>query len=87
VIYYNQGKRKTARQGKEEIMTIKVNGIEIGTITTNRSLTIEEAMYSLGYDINDQDDCRKAYENEVEGFYLDDCGNYCFDYEAAEMEY
>ena len=68
-------------------MTIKVNGIEIGTITTNRSLTIEEAMYSLGYDISDQDDCRKGYENEIEGFYLDDCGNYCFDYEAAEMEY
>lgn len=68
-------------------MTIKVNGIEIGTIATNRSLTIEKAMYSFGYDINDQDDCRKGYENEVEGFYLDDCGNYCFDYEAAEMEY
>ena len=68
-------------------MTIKVNGIEIGTITTNRSLTIEEAMYSLGYDISDQDDCRKGYENEIEGFYLDDCGNYYFDYEAAEMEY
>ena len=89
-VYYNQGKgKKPERQpkGKEEIMTIKVNGIEIGTIITNRSLTIEEAMYALGYDINDQDDCRKAYENEVEGFYLDDCGNYCFDYEAAEMEY
>jgi hypothetical protein len=68
-------------------MNIKVNGIEIGTITTNRSLTIEEAMYSLGYDITNQEDCRKGYENEVEGFYLDDCGNYCFDYEAAEMEY
>ena len=68
-------------------MTIKVNGIEIGTITTNRSLTLEEAMYSLGYDINNQDDCRKGYENKVEGFYLDDCGNYCFDCEAAEMEY
>lgn len=51
-------------------MTIKVNGIEIGTITTNRSLTIEEAMKSLGYDISNQDDC----------------GNYCFDTEATEMK-
>lgn len=93
-VYYNQGKgKKPERQpkGKEVIMEkmvkVNVNGITIGEVRTNRSLTIEEAMYVLGYDINDQDDCRKAYENEVEGFYLDDCGNYCFDYEAAEMEY
>ena len=68
-------------------MTIKVNGIEIGTITTNRSLTIEEAMYSLGYDTTDQEDCKAGYEKGVEGFYLDDCGNYAFDIEAAEMVY
>ena len=71
----------------EKMVKVNVNGITIGEVRTNRSLTIEEAMYALGYDINIQDDCRKAYENEVEGFYLDDCGNYCFDYEAAEMEY
>lgn len=71
----------------EKMVKVNVNGITIGEVRTNRSLTIEEAMYALGYDINVQDDCRKAYENEVEGFYLDDCGNYCFDYEAAEMEY
>lgn len=71
----------------EKMVKVNVNGITIGEVRTNRSLTIEEAMWSLGYDINDQDDCRKGYENEVEGFYLDDCGNYCFDYEAAETEY
>jgi hypothetical protein len=68
-------------------MTIKVNGIEIANIITNRSMTLEEAMYSAGYDINDQDDCREAYENGIEGFYLDDDGNYCFDIEAAKMTY
>ncbi|MBP5380059.1 MAG: hypothetical protein J6Y64_11045 [Ruminococcus sp.] len=68
-------------------MTIKVNGTEIGTITTNRSLTIEEAMYSLGYDINDPEDCQKGYEADIEGFYLDDSGMYFFDYESAELEY
>ena len=71
---------------KEYTMTIKVNGIEIGTVTTNRSLTIEEAMWSLGYDIRDQEDCKKGYDNGIEGFFLDDDGNYCFDIEAAEME-
>ena len=40
-------------------MIIKVNGIEIGTVCTNRSLTIEEAMYSIGYDITDEEDCKK----------------------------
>ena len=68
-------------------MKIKVNNIVIGEITTNRSLTIEEAMYSLGYDITDQNDLEKGYAKSVEGFYLDDDGNYCFDREAAEMEY
>lgn len=71
----------------EKMVKVNVNGITIGEVRTNRSLTIEEAMWSLGYDINDQGDCRIGYEKEVEGFYLDDCGNYCFDYEAAEMEY
>lgn len=64
-----------------------VNGNEIGNVTTNRSLTIAEAMYVLGYDINDAEDCEKGYNNDVEGFYFDDCGNYCFDVEAAKMVY
>lgn len=68
-------------------MIIKVNGIEIGTVCTNRSLTIEEAMYSIGYDINDEEDCKKGYENNVEGFFIDDCGNYAFDRDAAKTEY
>lgn len=68
-------------------MKIKVNGIEIAEIITNRSLTIEEAMYSAGYDISEQEDCRRGYEEGVEGFYLDDDCGYYFDTEAAYMEY
>ena len=68
-------------------MTIKVNGTEIANILTNGSMTIEEAMYCAGYDIGEQEDCRKGYEEGVEGFYLDDCGYYAFDTEAAYMEY
>lgn len=68
-------------------MKVTVNGIEIASVITNRSLTLEEAMCSAGYDINDCEDCRKAYENGIEGFYLDDDGNYCFDTDAARMVY
>lgn len=67
-------------------MKVLVNGKVIGEVTTNRSLTIKEAMYCLGYDINDQDDCKRGYYEEVEGFYLDDCGYYSFDVESTEME-
>lgn len=67
------------------MMTIKVNGTTIGTFTTNRSMTLEEAMWAIGYDITDQDDCKNGYDNGVEGFYLDDDGNYSFDVEAAEF--
>ena len=68
-------------------MTIKVNGVEIGRVITNRSLTIQEAMYAIGYDITDPADCERGYANDVEGFYLDDCLMFCFDTEAAEMVY
>ena len=69
-------------------MKIKVNGIEIANILTNRSLTIEEAMYCAGYDINDPNDCMEGYEKGIEGFYLDEaCGICAFDVDAAMMEY
>lgn len=68
-------------------MKIMVNGKKIAEIITNRSLTIEEAMYCAGWNIKDEDDCREGYENGVEGFCLDDDGGYWFDVEAAEMVY
>ena len=68
-------------------MTIKVYGQEIGHVITNRSLTITEAMYAIGYDINDEADCKKGFNNGIKGFYLDDCGNYYFDVDAAKMDY
>lgn len=66
-------------------MTIKVNGTTIGEVMTNRSLTVDEALYAIGYDINDAVDCEKGYNDNIEGFYLDDCGNYRFDVEAVEF--
>lgn len=68
-------------------MKILVNGKVIGEIVTNRSMTIEEAMYIHGYDLNNIEDLKRGYEDDVEGFYVDDFGNYAFDIEAAEMVY
>lgn len=68
-------------------MKIRVNGIEIAEVYTNRSLTIGKAMYAAGYDISDPADCEKGYTDGIEGFYLDDDGNYCFDEESAEIVY
>ena len=67
-------------------MKIKVNGTVIGEVVSNRRLTLAEAMYAIGYDINDQDDCKSGYANGVEGFYIDDNGEYAFDVDAAEFE-
>ena len=68
-------------------MKITVNGELLGTVLTNRSLTIEEALWTLGYDLNDAADMERGYNNDVPGFYLDDCGNYQFDIDAVKMEY
>ena len=68
-------------------MKVIVNGKVIGEVTTNRSLTIDDVMYALGYDINSPDDCEKAYATGVEGFYLDDTGEYYFDPDSVQMKY
>ena len=44
-------------------MKVLYNGEVIGSILTNRNMNIEEALWSLGYDINNPDDCQKAYED------------------------
>lgn len=68
-------------------MRIVVNGKQIVEITTNRftNITFEQVMKIGGYDLESQEDMKRGYENEIEGFYLDDCGNYAFDFENAEM--
>ncbi len=68
-------------------MKIIVNGVCIANITTNRSMATAEAMLAFGYDITSDEDCKAGYERGIEGFYLDDFGNYLFDEEAAELVY
>lgn len=57
-------------------MKVLYNGEVIGSILTNRNMNIEEALWSLGYDINNPDDCQKAYEDGFAAAYIDDFGKY-----------
>ena len=64
----------------EKIINVLSNGTKIGEV---RSLTAEESLWSLGYDVNSQEDCQKAYEK---GWgCLDDEGNYFIDTENIEF--
>ena len=67
----------------EKIINVLSNGTKIGEVRTNRSLTAEESLWSLGYDVNSLEDCQKAYEK---GWgCLDDEGNYFIDTENIEF--
>lgn len=68
-------------------MKVMFNGREIGSIITNRSMTIEEVIYALGYDVRDAEDCEKAYNDGFDPAYLDECGNYLIDTDSCEMVY
>lgn len=68
-------------------MTLLYNGVEIGNVITNRSLTVEEALYALGYDVKDDDDLKKAYEDNFPAAYQDDNGFFQIDIEGISMEY
>lgn len=68
-------------------MKLIYNSNVVAEITTNRNLTVSEALFAHGYDINDPDDCEKAYNDGFEPAYLDDNGNYQIDTENVEMVY
>lgn len=80
------GTNRNGGKNMEHLVKITVNGDLLGTVRTNRSLTAEEALWALGYDLNDDADMERGYNNDVPGFYLDDCGNYQFDIDAVKME-
>lgn len=66
-------------------MKVYVGDIFLGTVVTNRSLTVAEAMYALGYDIMDPDDLQFGYQLCIPGFYMDDHGHFCFDEEVVSF--
>lgn len=59
----------------------------VAEVVTNHSMTIEEALYCYGYDINDQTDMERAYNDGVPGAYYDDCDGYHIDTDGMIMEY
>lgn len=68
-------------------MKLIYDGKVIAEITTNHSMTVEEAIKVHGYDVYDPDDCEKAYDEGFEAAYIDDNANYQIDVENIEMEY
>lgn len=54
-------------------------------VITNRSISVQEFMYALGYDINDPEDLKYGVENLVAGFYRDDNGDCQFDSDNCEI--
>lgn len=68
-------------------MKLYYNGKEVGEVLTNRSMTIVEALWSIGYDINDEDDLEKAYNDGFPAAYKDDNGEYAIDFDGLEMVY
>ena len=48
---------------------------------------VSQAMYTIGYDVTDENDCKKGYENNIAAFYIDSNGKYCFHEELVELDY
>lgn len=68
-------------------MKVLFNETVIGVVNTNRSLTINEAIWAIGYDVNSPEDCEKAYNDGFEPAYIDDNGEYRIDTENCKMVY
>ena len=51
----------------------------LGEVLTNGSLSKTGAIYALGYDVNDPNDCEQAYNNGFAAAYVDDNGDYQID--------
>lgn len=68
-------------------MKIRFNGQEIGEVATNRNLTVEEALYSVGFDVEDPEDLETAYKAGFPAAYIDDDGNYAIDTENISLDY
>lgn len=70
-------------------MKIMINGKKIGEeITTNRSMTIEEATeYALSLtSFDDQEELEKLYDDGCECVYFED-GEYFIDFDSLEIVY
>lgn len=68
------------------VMKLFYNGKVIGEITTNHRMTTKEALWCLGYDLDDKEDLKKTYEDGFEPSYIDDDNQYCIDVDGIEFE-
>lgn len=66
-------------------MILLHNNKRVGTVTSNRFLTIKEALYALGYDVTVKEDLEKAYNEGAEWVYVSDEGNYNYDFENMQI--
>ena len=66
-------------------MKITYNGETISEILTNHSMTLQEALYLDGYDINDPDDLARAYDNGEPWAYIDDNGEPACDWDSLDI--
>ena len=66
-------------------MKVLYNGKEVFEVTTNRSLTMKEALYSHGIDTDDREDLKAAYEAGEPFVYCED--DFAVDWDGLEMEY
>ena len=72
-------------------VVLKIYKKEMGRVITNHVLSLREViLLTMGYDIENADDCEKATKNNVPGFYQDNSffggGTYTFDTESATTE-
>ena len=63
------------------------NGKEAGKVLTNHSLTVEEIIRVLGYDVKSPKDCETAYKRGFLPAYIDDNGEYCIDVESCGVDF
>ena len=63
----------------ERIVRIFWEDEYLGEVLTNGSLSKTGAIYALGYDVNNPDDCEQAYNNGFAAAYVDDNGDYQID--------
>jgi len=67
-------------------MKVYYEGKEIGEIMANHTVTDKEIVWMLGYDIDDKEDLKKAYEDGFAPAYIDDMHEYCIDLEGIRLE-
>ena len=67
-------------------MELFYNGKVIYQVVTNQSMTVEEVLYSIGYDVNSQEDLEKAYKNDEPWVYLDDDGSYSWEFDKLTVK-